>query len=59
MAAVVEALALERAVLIGHSLGGDVILEAARRLPGRVEGLVWVDTYRDLGEPGSGTFFTM
>ena len=47
-AAVVEKLGLERMVLIGHSMGGDVILEAARRLPGRIEGLVWVDTYRTL-----------
>ena len=51
VAAVVEALALERVVLIGHSMGGDVIVEAARRLPGRVEGLVWVDVYRRLGTP--------
>ena len=34
-------------VLIGHSMGGDVIVEAALRLPGRVRGLVWVDTYSD------------
>jgi pimeloyl-ACP methyl ester carboxylesterase len=49
--AVVESLGLERVVLIGHSMGGDVILESARRLPGRVLGLVWVDTYRSLGIP--------
>lgn len=52
-AAVVEELGLERVVLVGHSMGGDVILEAARRLPERVEGLVWVDTYRELGSPRS------
>jgi pimeloyl-ACP methyl ester carboxylesterase len=46
--AVLEKLAVERMVLIGHSMGGDVILEAARRLPGRVQALVWVDTYRRL-----------
>jgi pimeloyl-ACP methyl ester carboxylesterase len=50
-AAVVEELGLERVILIGHSMGGDVVVEAARRLPGRVVGLVWVDTYRQLGEP--------
>lgn len=49
VAAVVEELGLERVVLIGHSMGGDVIVEAARRLPGRVAGLVWVDTYNQLG----------
>ena len=48
-AAVVEQLGLKRVILIGHSMGGDVIIEAARRLKGRVAGLIWVDTYRQLG----------
>lgn len=49
VAAVVDALDLERVILIGHSMGGDVIVEAARRLPGRVDGLVWIDVYKRLG----------
>ncbi len=53
VAAVVNALALESVVLIGHSMGGDVILQAARRLPGRVAGLVMLDTYKKLGAPMS------
>lgn len=44
---VVEALGLKRVVLIGHSLGGPVVLEAARRIPGRVAGIVLVDTLVD------------
>ena len=48
MASVVDALALESVVLVGHSMGGDVILEAARRIRERVHGLVWVDTYSQL-----------
>ncbi len=47
VAAVVEALALERVVLVGHSMGGPVVLEAARRLGPRVVGIVGVDTWRD------------
>jgi pimeloyl-ACP methyl ester carboxylesterase len=47
--AVVDQLGLAEMVLVGHSMGGDVIVEAALRLPGRVTGLVWVDTYRTLG----------
>jgi pimeloyl-ACP methyl ester carboxylesterase len=51
VAAVVEKLGLQHIILIGHSMGGDVIAEAARRLPGRVAGLVWIDTYKQLGTP--------
>ncbi len=49
VAAVVDKLNLEKAILIGHSMGGPVIIEAARQLPGRVIGLVGVDTYNDVG----------
>ena len=48
VAAVVKSLSLERVVLVGHSMGGPVSLEAARRLPGRVVGLVAVDTLQDV-----------
>jgi pimeloyl-ACP methyl ester carboxylesterase len=47
--AVVAELELGDLVLVGHSMGGDVIVETA--LPGQVLGLVWVDTYSTLGEP--------
>jgi pimeloyl-ACP methyl ester carboxylesterase len=50
VAAVVDDERLDDVVLVGHSMGGDVILEAALLLEGRVRGLVWVDTYRALGE---------
>lgn len=46
--AVVDALELQDVILIGHSMGVDVILEAARDLAGRVHGLVWVDQYSTL-----------
>jgi pimeloyl-ACP methyl ester carboxylesterase len=47
VAAVVDELNLDRVVLIGHSMGGAVVLEAARRLGGRVAGLVFVDSFFD------------
>ena len=47
--AVIEKLDLHDLALIGHSLGGDVIVEVALALPDRVVGLVWVDTYTTLG----------
>lgn len=49
VAAVVTALDLQNVFLIGHSMGGAVIVEAARLLPDRVVGLIGVDT---LQEPG-------
>jgi pimeloyl-ACP methyl ester carboxylesterase len=48
VAAVVTRLELDDIILIGHSMGGRVIVEAARRLPGKVTALVGVDTYQSL-----------
>jgi pimeloyl-ACP methyl ester carboxylesterase len=50
VATVVEALKLKRVVLVGHSMGGPVCLEAARLLSGRVIGVIGVDTFQDFGE---------
>lgn len=44
VADLVEGLQLTDVVLIGHSMGGPVALMAARRLTGRVRGVVCVDT---------------
>ncbi len=49
VAAVVRQLDLQQVILIGHSMGGTVIIEAAALLPGRVIGLIGIDT---LQEPG-------
>ncbi|WP_161624828.1 non-ribosomal peptide synthetase [Streptomyces spectabilis] len=45
--AVVEQEGLDDVVLVGHSLGGPVMLAAERLLGGRVRGLVGVDTLHD------------
>jgi pimeloyl-ACP methyl ester carboxylesterase len=55
VAAAVTGLDLPEVVLVGHSMGGDVVVEAARRLRPRVRGLVWVDVYRSLDESVSDT----
>lgn len=44
---VLEEQGLSRVILIGHSMGGPVCLEAARLLPGRVRGIIAVDTLHD------------
>jgi pimeloyl-ACP methyl ester carboxylesterase len=46
--AVVEKLQLDEVILVGHSLGGPVIIEAARQMPERVIGCVAVDTLHDI-----------
>jgi pimeloyl-ACP methyl ester carboxylesterase len=48
VAAVVNALNLKKVVLIGHSMGGQVAVEAAHLLPQQVVGIVAVDTLLDV-----------
>jgi pimeloyl-ACP methyl ester carboxylesterase len=48
--AVADQLGLTDLVLVGHSMGGDVIVEAALALGNRVRGVVSVDTYRTLDD---------
>jgi|SRR5689334_714001 len=45
---VVAKLDLKRVVLIGSSMGGPIALEAARRMPDRVVGIVPVDTLQNV-----------
>jgi len=52
VAAVINGLGLERVVLVGHSMGGPVIVEAARIAPEEVIGLVVVDALQDPDAPG-------
>jgi pimeloyl-ACP methyl ester carboxylesterase len=47
VAAVVKALDLKNVVLIGHSLGGPVVVEAGLLIPDRVTGVIGVDAFFD------------
>ncbi len=40
-----------KVILIGHSMGGSVIAEAARLMPDRVTGLIGIDTLQDIEYP--------
>ena len=51
VAAVVKATDARKVILIGHSMGGIVIAEAARLMPDRVLGLVGVDTLQNIEYP--------
>ena len=48
VAAVADALQLEDIILVGHSMGGPVALEAARLLKGRVKMVIGADTLSDV-----------
>jgi pimeloyl-ACP methyl ester carboxylesterase len=41
----------QRIILVGHSMGGNVAIEAARLLKGRVIGIIGVDTFKSIGAP--------
>jgi len=49
--AVTETTGSRRVILIGHSMGGSIIAEAARLMPARVIGLVGVDTLENIEYP--------
>jgi pimeloyl-ACP methyl ester carboxylesterase len=54
VAALISVLDIEKTVLIGHSMGCRVVLEAARLAPERVAGLVLIDGSRlATGDPGA------
>lgn len=48
---VTEAAGGDHAILIGHSMGGSVVAEAARLMPNRVIGLIGVDTLENIEYP--------
>jgi pimeloyl-ACP methyl ester carboxylesterase len=51
VATAVGAVPNEKLILVGHSMGGNVAIEAARLLKSRVIGIVGVDTFKSIGAP--------
>ena len=45
--AVIDALSLDRVILVGHSMGGPVSLKVAAAMPDRVQAIVCADTLHD------------
>ncbi len=48
VAAVVKKIKAKRVILIGHSMGGSVIVHAAKKLPKTVIGLIGIDTLHNV-----------
>lgn len=55
--AVMEKEKIQRAVLVGNSLGGPVALETARLVPNKVVGIVAVDTFQSLNVQAPADYF--
>lgn len=51
VAAAVAPIPNRQLVLVGHSMGGPVAIEAARLLKSRVIGIIGVDTFKTIGAP--------
>ena len=51
VASVIKKINAHNVILLGHSMGGSVIAEAAMRIRDRVSGLILIDAYNELG-PG-------
>jgi pimeloyl-ACP methyl ester carboxylesterase len=51
VATAVAAVPNQKLILVGHSMGGPVAIEAARLLKGRVIGIIGVDTFNTIGAP--------
>jgi pimeloyl-ACP methyl ester carboxylesterase len=48
--AIIDKENINRAILVGHSMGGGVIAEAARLMPEKVVGIVAIDTLHNVAE---------
>ena len=49
--AVISTLDLKNVILVGHSMSGDIALQAAAENPDRILGLVGIDNFKSVGEP--------
>jgi pimeloyl-ACP methyl ester carboxylesterase len=49
--AVIDQLKLKNVILVGHSMSGTIVLQAAINQPGKVIGLVGVDNFKGQGTP--------
>lgn len=52
VASVIRELSLNQAILVGHSMGGRVVVEAAAMLPDKVIGIVGADCFQQFGYSG-------
>ena len=46
--AVIDSLHLSKVILVGHSMGGDIILDAASKIPDKIIGLIGIDNFKNV-----------
>jgi len=46
--AVIDSLRLNKVILVGHSMGGEIVLDAVSKIPGKVIGLVGIDNFKNV-----------
>lgn len=49
--AVIDSLNLNKVILVGHSMGGDIILDVAYKIPDRIVGFIGIDNFKEVGVP--------
>lgn len=47
--AVLDSLNLNKVILVGHSMGGDIILDIDFKIPDRIVGFIGIDNFKDVG----------
>lgn len=47
--AVIDSLKLQKVILVGHSMGGHIILETTSKIPQKIIGFIGVDNFKDVG----------
>jgi len=45
---VIDSLHLNKVILVGHSMGGDIVLDAAGKIPGKIIALIGVDNFKNV-----------
>ncbi len=46
--AVINALQLDKVILVGHSMGGEIILQVTGKIPGKIIGFIGIDNFKDI-----------
>ena len=48
--AVINAVGADHIILVGHSMSGDIVLQVANKIPGKVKGIIGVDNFKSVSE---------